>query len=119
MLQAALPDMVRRPVRSQQLAMLPAGFSPALLRMRCTIPVCSIVGADLPQASFASKVEVAGDKVNVTREGYGGLETLGLSTPAVISTDLRLKRPRDGARLGLPFNGTPSSPFYDRLSTAV
>jgi len=46
--------------------------------------------ADLPQATFASKVEVAGDKVNVTREVDGGLETLSLSTPAVITTDLRL-----------------------------
>src|SRR6202051_2168409 len=46
--------------------------------------------ADLPQATFASKVEVSGDKVNVTREVDGGLETLSLSTPAVITTDLRL-----------------------------
>ncbi len=38
--------------------------------------------ADLPQATFASKVEVAGDKVNVTREVDGGLETLALSLPA-------------------------------------
>ena len=45
--------------------------------------------ANLPQATFASKVEVAGDKVNVTREIDGGLETLSLSTPAVITTDLR------------------------------
>ena len=50
--------------------------------------------ADLPQATFASKVEVSGDKVNVTREVDGGLETLALSTPAVITTDLRLNEPR-------------------------
>ena len=50
--------------------------------------------ADLPQATFASKVEVAGDKVKVTREVDGGLETLELSTPAVITTDLRLNEPR-------------------------
>jgi electron transfer flavoprotein beta subunit len=50
--------------------------------------------ADLPQATFASKVEVAGDKVNVTREVDGGLETLSLSAPAVITTDLRLNEPR-------------------------
>jgi electron transfer flavoprotein beta subunit len=50
--------------------------------------------ADLPQATFASKVEVAGDKVNVTREVDGGLETLALSLPAVITTDLRLNEPR-------------------------
>jgi electron transfer flavoprotein beta subunit len=47
-----------------------------------------------PQATFASKVEVAGDKVNVTREVDGGLETVALSTPAVITTDLRLNEPR-------------------------
>ena len=50
--------------------------------------------ADMPQATFASKVEVAGDKVNVTREVDGGLETLSLSTPAIITTDLRLNEPR-------------------------
>jgi electron transfer flavoprotein beta subunit len=50
--------------------------------------------ADLPQATFASKVEVAGDKVNVTREVDGGLDTLSLSMPAVITTDLRLNEPR-------------------------
>ncbi|VTU29769.1 Electron transfer flavoprotein small subunit [Variovorax sp. SRS16] len=50
--------------------------------------------ADLPQATFASKVEVNGDKVNVTREVDGGLETLQLSLPAVITTDLRLNEPR-------------------------
>ena len=50
--------------------------------------------ADLPQATFASKVEVAGDKVNVTREVDGGLETVALSLPAVITTDLRLNEPR-------------------------
>ena len=50
--------------------------------------------ANLPQATFASKVEVAGDKVNVTREVDGGLETISLSLPAVITTDLRLNEPR-------------------------
>ena len=50
--------------------------------------------ADLPQGTFASKVEVAGDKVNVTREVDGGLETVALSIPAVITTDLRLNEPR-------------------------
>jgi electron transfer flavoprotein beta subunit len=50
--------------------------------------------ADLPQATFASKVEVDGDRVNVTREVDGGLETLSLSTPAVVTTDLRLNEPR-------------------------
>ncbi|WP_418127894.1 electron transfer flavoprotein subunit beta/FixA family protein [Variovorax sp. KK3] len=50
--------------------------------------------ADLPQATFASKVEVSGDKVQVTREVDGGLETIALSLPAVITTDLRLNEPR-------------------------
>jgi len=50
--------------------------------------------ADLPQGTFASKVEVTGDKVNVTREVDGGLETVSLSIPAVITTDLRLNEPR-------------------------
>jgi electron transfer flavoprotein beta subunit len=50
--------------------------------------------ADLPQATFASKVEVAEGKVKVTREVDGGLETLELSLPAVITTDLRLNEPR-------------------------
>ena len=50
--------------------------------------------AELPQATFASKVEVAGDKASVTREVDGGLETLSISLPAVITTDLRLNEPR-------------------------
>ena len=50
--------------------------------------------ADLPQATFASKVELAADKVSVTREVDGGLETLSLTLPAVITTDLRLNEPR-------------------------
>ncbi|WP_457325331.1 electron transfer flavoprotein subunit beta/FixA family protein [Roseateles sp. P5_E11] len=48
----------------------------------------------MPQGTFASKVEVAGDKVSVTREVDGGLETVSLSLPAVITTDLRLNEPR-------------------------
>ncbi len=50
--------------------------------------------ADLPQATFASKVEISGDKANVTREVDGGLETISVSLPAVITTDLRLNEPR-------------------------
>jgi len=50
--------------------------------------------ADLPQATFASKVEVADGAVSVTREVDGGLETLRLSLPAVVTTDLRLNEPR-------------------------
>ncbi len=48
----------------------------------------------LPQGTFASKVEVADGKVSVTREVDGGLETVKLSLPAVITTDLRLNEPR-------------------------
>src|SRR6185503_13533065 len=47
-----------------------------------------------PQGTFASKVEIAGDKVDVTREVDGGLETVKLAVPAVITTDLRLNEPR-------------------------
>ncbi|WP_439114950.1 electron transfer flavoprotein subunit beta/FixA family protein [Hydrogenophaga sp.] len=50
--------------------------------------------ADLPQGTFASKVEVVDGKVNVTREVDGGLETLALSLPAIVTTDLRLNEPR-------------------------
>ena len=50
--------------------------------------------ADLPQATFASKVELSAEQVSVTREVDGGLETLQLSLPAVITTDLRLNEPR-------------------------
>ncbi|MBB3764614.1 electron transfer flavoprotein subunit beta/FixA family protein [Sphingomicrobium lutaoense] len=49
---------------------------------------------DWPQGTFASKVEVDGDRVGVTREVDGGLETVKLATPAVITTDLRLNEPR-------------------------
>ena len=47
-----------------------------------------------PQGTFASKVEVAGDSVNVTREVDGGLETVALKLPAIVTTDLRLNEPR-------------------------
>lgn len=50
--------------------------------------------ADLPQATFASKIEIIDGKANVTREIDGGLETLTLTLPAVITTDLRLNEPR-------------------------
>jgi electron transfer flavoprotein beta subunit len=49
---------------------------------------------DLPQATFASKVEVAGGEVVVTREVDGGSERLKLTLPAVVTTDLRLNEPR-------------------------
>jgi electron transfer flavoprotein beta subunit len=50
--------------------------------------------ADMPQATFASKVEVADGKATVTREVDGGLETVSLTIPAVVTTDLRLNEPR-------------------------
>ncbi|MFM7505691.1 MAG: electron transfer flavoprotein subunit beta/FixA family protein [Rubrivivax sp.] len=50
--------------------------------------------AGLPQATFASKVEVADGAAIVTREVDGGLETLRITLPAVVTTDLRLNEPR-------------------------
>jgi electron transfer flavoprotein beta subunit len=50
--------------------------------------------ADLPQATFASKVEIEGGKAKVTREVDGGLETVAITLPAVVTTDLRLNEPR-------------------------
>src|ERR1700752_2941924 len=50
--------------------------------------------ADLPQATFASKIEIAGGNAKVTREVDGGLETLSLTLPAIVTTDLRLNEPR-------------------------
>ena len=47
-----------------------------------------------PQGTFASKLEINGKKINVTREIDGGLETLGMELPAIVTTDLRLNEPR-------------------------
>ena len=47
-----------------------------------------------PQGTFASKVELEGGRVAVTREIDGGLETLSLAMPAIVTTDLRLNQPR-------------------------
>lgn len=47
-----------------------------------------------PQATFASKLELGADKVTVTREVDGGLQTLALELPAIVTTDLRLNEPR-------------------------
>ena len=49
---------------------------------------------DVPQGTFASKIDVLDGKFRVTREVDGGLETLLLDMPAVITTDLRLNEPR-------------------------
>lgn len=50
--------------------------------------------AGMPQGTFASEIKVEGDKLNVTREIDGGLQTVSLSMPAVVTTDLRLNEPR-------------------------
>jgi electron transfer flavoprotein beta subunit len=50
--------------------------------------------ASLPQATFASKVEIADGQAKVTREVDGGLETIQVTLPAVVTTDLRLNEPR-------------------------
>ena len=50
--------------------------------------------ANWPQATFASKVEIADGKATVTREVDGGLETIAINLPAVVTTDLRLNEPR-------------------------
>jgi electron transfer flavoprotein beta subunit len=49
---------------------------------------------DWPQATFASKLEVTGEIANVTREVDGGLQTISVNLPAVVTTDLRLNEPR-------------------------
>ena len=49
---------------------------------------------DRPQATFASKVELSGEKARVTREVDAGLETLEVDLPAVVTVDLRLNEPR-------------------------
>ena len=50
--------------------------------------------ANMPQGTFASEVVIEGDKVNVTREIDGGLQTVRLNLPAIVTTDLRLNEPR-------------------------
>ena len=47
-----------------------------------------------PQATFASKLKIEGEKAQVTREVDGGLETISIKLPAVVTTDLRLNEPR-------------------------
>jgi electron transfer flavoprotein beta subunit len=49
---------------------------------------------DWPQATFASKVEIAGESITVNREVDGGLETIVMKLPAIVTTDLRLNEPR-------------------------
>jgi electron transfer flavoprotein beta subunit len=47
-----------------------------------------------PQGTFASKLEIAGDRIDVTREVDGGSQTVTLNLPAIVTTDLRLNEPR-------------------------
>ncbi|NRA89074.1 MAG: electron transfer flavoprotein subunit beta/FixA family protein [Rhizobiales bacterium] len=47
-----------------------------------------------PQATFASEIEIDGDKILVTREVDGGLETISITSPAIVTADLRLNEPR-------------------------
>src|SRR5438309_3060480 len=47
-----------------------------------------------PQATFASKVKISDGRAEVTREVDGGLETISIKMPAVVTTDLRLNEPR-------------------------
>jgi len=54
-----------------------------------------------PQATFASKIELAGTKCTVVREVDGGLETIAFNLPGVISTDLRLNEPRYASLPGI------------------
>ena len=49
---------------------------------------------DWPQGTFASEVDIDGDSMKVTREVDGGLESIQVSLPAVVTTDLRLNEPR-------------------------
>lgn len=51
----------------------------------------------MPQGTFAFKVDVQGEKVSVTREVDGGLQTVALQLPAIVTTDLRLNEPRYAA----------------------
>ena len=48
----------------------------------------------MPQGTFASKIQIDGEKIKVTREIDGGLQTINLNMPAIITTDLRLNEPR-------------------------
>jgi electron transfer flavoprotein beta subunit len=54
-----------------------------------------------PQATFASKIEIAGEKCSVVREADGGLQTIAFALPAVITTDLRLNEPRYASLPGI------------------
>lgn len=63
---------------------------------------------DWPQATFASKLEVEGDELKVTREVDGGLETIKVKLPAVVTADLRLNEPRYATLPNIMVRITPS-----------
>jgi electron transfer flavoprotein beta subunit len=50
--------------------------------------------ANMPQGTFASEIKIDGDKLSVIREVDGGLQTVSLNLPAIVTTDLRLNEPR-------------------------
>lgn len=79
----------------------------------------------MPQGTFASEVVVDGDKVNVTREIDGGLQTVALNLPAVVTTDLRLNEPRYASLPNImkakrkPLEVMPAADFGVDLSSKV
>jgi electron transfer flavoprotein beta subunit len=79
----------------------------------------------MPQGTFASEVVVDGDKVNVTREIDGGLQTVALNLPAVVTTDLRLNEPRYASLPNImkakrkPLDVMPAADFGVDLSSKV
>jgi electron transfer flavoprotein beta subunit len=79
----------------------------------------------MPQGTFASEVVVADGKVNVTREIDGGLQTIQLSLPAVVTTDLRLNEPRYASLPNImkakrkPLEVKPASEFGVDLTSHV
>jgi electron transfer flavoprotein beta subunit len=96
------PDAVQSLVAARALLKLIEKEQPGLviLGKQAIDDDCSQTGQmlaalwDRPQATFASKLEVSGDKATVTREVDAGLETIEVDLPAVVTTDLRLNEPR-------------------------
>lgn len=80
---------------------------------------------NMPQGTFASQVEVDGDSVKVTREIDGGLQTIALTLPAVVTTDLRLNEPRYASLPNImkakrkPLDVMPASDFGVELTSNV
>ncbi len=97
------------PSIAKELEVLARELQPDLILMgkQATDDDCNQAGQmlaarlDWPQATFASKIQVAGSVITVTRETDTGEETLEMSTPCVITTDLRLNEPRYVALPGI------------------